>query len=270
MKVVVIGAGVAGLAIGWRLAAAAGASVTVLDRAQPARGASWAAAGMLAAAAETGEAQTPEAELAYRARAAWPDFAREIEQASGMTVGYRKSGTLMAAITGDEAADQAKRANAEMSVLSRDEARALEPMLAEDIAGALWAPEEAQVDNRALGDALALAFRRAGGSLVANEAVIRIEVEAGRALALRSAFGRREADAFVLAAGAWSGPDRRPAPRGGAAGPAGEGRDARADAAPGRGAARPRGVGQRRLSGAARRRAPRRRHDGRGGLRQPR
>ena len=33
MKVVVIGAGVAGLAIGWRLAQA-GASVTVLDRTQ--------------------------------------------------------------------------------------------------------------------------------------------------------------------------------------------------------------------------------------------
>ena len=48
MKVVIIGAGVAGLSIGWRLAQA-GQEVTVLERAQPGGGASWAAAGMLAA-----------------------------------------------------------------------------------------------------------------------------------------------------------------------------------------------------------------------------
>ena len=47
MKVVIIGAGVAGLSIGWRLLQA-GAQVTILDRGQPGGGATWAAAGMLA------------------------------------------------------------------------------------------------------------------------------------------------------------------------------------------------------------------------------
>jgi len=47
MKIVIIGAGVAGLAIGWRLAEA-GQDVTILERAQPGTGATWAAAGMLA------------------------------------------------------------------------------------------------------------------------------------------------------------------------------------------------------------------------------
>ena len=50
MKIVIIGAGVAGLSIGWRLQQA-GASVTVLERAQPGRGATWASAGMIAATA---------------------------------------------------------------------------------------------------------------------------------------------------------------------------------------------------------------------------
>lgn len=206
MKVAVIGAGVAGLAIGWRLAQA-GQQVVVLDRTRPARGATWAAAGMIAAAAEAGDKATPEAELAYRARARWADFAREIEDASGMSVGYAQDGALMIASTQDEAAHNTTRARAndELALLSRDDARALVPLLSGDILSALWAPKEARVDNRALGDALAVAFTRAGGTLVPNEAVLRIETRAGRATGLRTSLGLHEADAFVLAAGAWSG-----------------------------------------------------------------
>src|SRR5579862_4771271 len=51
MKVVIVGAGVAGLAIGWRLREA-GVEVTVLERAQPGHGATWAAAGMLSTIGE--------------------------------------------------------------------------------------------------------------------------------------------------------------------------------------------------------------------------
>ena len=59
MKIVVIGAGVAGLAIGWRLAEA-GQEVVVLARGQPGRGAAWASAGMLAVTAELQNAQPDE------------------------------------------------------------------------------------------------------------------------------------------------------------------------------------------------------------------
>jgi glycine oxidase len=206
VKIIVIGAGVAGLAIGWRLAQK-GASVTVLDRAQPARGASWAAAGMIAATAEAGEADTPQAELAYHARSLWPDFAREIESASGKRIAYSQPGSLLVATNEAEAAHFAQRARAanDLTWFSRDEARAMEPMIAHTVHGALLAAKEAQVDNRALGAALARCFVRAGGTLVPNEAVVRIEVDQGRAFAVRTPFGYREADAFVLAAGAWSG-----------------------------------------------------------------
>ncbi|HWA89573.1 MAG TPA: glycine oxidase ThiO [Rhizomicrobium sp.] len=206
MNVVVIGAGVAGLAIGWRLAQA-GAAVTVLERALPGRGATWAAAGMIAATAEAGEAQTPEAELAYRARAMWPDFARDVEEASGLAVGYAQNGALMVAMREAEAAHQAARAaqDAELALLSKTDARAMEPLLSEAAFGALWVPKEAQVDNRALGEALARAFRRAGGTLVVNEAAVRIETYRGRAVGVRTPFGVYGGDAFVLAAGAWSG-----------------------------------------------------------------
>ncbi|MDE0689611.1 MAG: FAD-dependent oxidoreductase, partial [Candidatus Poribacteria bacterium] len=50
-KIVIIGGGVIGLGIGWQLAKA-GAAVTIYDRGQAGRGASWAAAGMLGPIAE--------------------------------------------------------------------------------------------------------------------------------------------------------------------------------------------------------------------------
>jgi len=85
VRVVIIGAGVAGLGIGWRLLQA-GAAVTILERAQPAAGASWAAAGMLAVTAELEDATEAERALALRANALWPTFAAELEAASGRSV----------------------------------------------------------------------------------------------------------------------------------------------------------------------------------------
>ena len=205
MKIVVIGAGVAGLSIGWRLAQA-GAQVTMLERAQPGRGATWASAGMIAATAEIEKSDTPLARFARHSALLWPHFAREIEEASGLDIGYRVDGTLIAACSAHEAEQLRARAKASagLEFLPRDAARLLEPLLAENIEGALLDVAEAQVDNRALGPALAIAFQRAGGVLQTNEAVVRIEVENGRAAGARTPFALYRANAFVLAAGAWS------------------------------------------------------------------
>ena len=79
------------------------------------------------------------------------------------------------------------------------------PLLTGDFAGALWVPQEAHVDSRALGVALTMAFQKAGGILKTNEAVVRIERRGGRAAIAHTPFGLYHADVFVLAAGAWSG-----------------------------------------------------------------
>jgi len=97
IRVVIIGAGVAGLGIGWRLLQA-GCQVTILERAQPATGASWAAAGMLAITAELEEATEAERGLALRAHALWPGFAAELEAASGRPVFFSRVGALLLAV----------------------------------------------------------------------------------------------------------------------------------------------------------------------------
>lgn len=205
MKIVIIGGGICGLSIGWRLAQA-GADVTVLERAQPGAAATWAAAGMLSATAEQGGHPSAETDLARRSAELWPDFAAEIEAQSGVPLGYARTGTLMVAQSEAEMSQLiAQHGSAEISRLSPAEARKLAPMLSEAIAGALFDPAEAQVDNRAVGPALARAFRRAGGTLLANEPVVRIETDVRRAVGARTPFALHEADVFVVAAGAWSG-----------------------------------------------------------------
>ena len=76
--VVVIGAGVCGLGIAWRLAQA-GCAVDIFERGEAGHGATWAAAGMLAAGAEAEPGEQRLLELTRLSLAAWPAFAEEVE-----------------------------------------------------------------------------------------------------------------------------------------------------------------------------------------------
>jgi len=205
MKVVIVGAGVAGLAIGWRLLQA-GAEVIVLERAQPGHGATWAAAGMISVVGESENTNPSEVALARYSAALWPNFAREIEEGSKRRVSYRKDGKLVIAASAEAYERLAARLadDSDMSILSTAQACALEPLLSPTIAGALWDPSEAQVDNRALGAALAQVFVRAGGKLLSNETVVQMETDGTRIRGARTPFGLHEGDAYVLAAGAWT------------------------------------------------------------------
>lgn len=202
MKVVVIGAGVAGLGIGWKLAQS-GASVTVLERAQVGNGATTASAGMIAAAAELGQADTPETAFARRANELWPAFAEDLQKQTGVDIGYRKSGSLLVRMKSDTGEGHHALSGVSEK-LDAAKARTLEPMLSDEIAGALFAPEEAQVDSQALCRALAVAFVRAGGKVLSNETAIRFEWDGKRVVGIATPFTTHYADAFVLAAGAWS------------------------------------------------------------------
>src|SRR6185312_2561607 len=202
MKIVIIGAGVAGLAIGWRLLQA-GAEVSVLERAQPGSGATGASAGMIAVTAELAEAPQTEIEFARHSNALWPDFVTEIEALSGRPLGFHRDGALILAEDAVALAALARQGGG--TAIDTARARELAPLLTGNFAGALWAADEAHVDTRALGAALAAAFQKAGGKLLANEAAVLIERHGNRAVAVRTPFRLHGADAFVLAAGAWSG-----------------------------------------------------------------
>jgi glycine oxidase len=206
---VVVGGGVIGLGIAWR-AARAGMTVTVVDDA-PGRGASWAAAGMLAPVTELhyGEDELLALNLASAAR--WPGFAAQVEEASGQPVGYRPGGTLAVARDADDNAALEDlyrfqvRCGLDVQRLRSRECRQLEPGLHPGIRGGVLAAGDHQVDNRALVRALLVACERAGVRLVQGR-VAELATQGDRVTGVVLDNGETlSAGTVVLAAGCWSG-----------------------------------------------------------------
>jgi len=210
-RIAIIGAGVIGLGIAWRLAAR-GAAVQVFDRGKAGGGASHAAAGMLAACCEAEPGEEALVALGRDSQARWPAFAAELLRVTGIDVELRQEGTLVLAVTADDQAELAHRLEFQqqklklpLEWLSASETRAREPHLAGQIAGAVFSPQDHQVDNRKLARALHVAAVAAGAEIFEERAVAEILVKNGRAAGLALADGATiAADAVVLAAGAWS------------------------------------------------------------------
>ncbi|MGF1544851.1 MAG: glycine oxidase ThiO [Parvularculaceae bacterium] len=181
--VVVAGGGIIGLSVAWRLVAR-GWRVSVLDAAAP-PAASDAAAGMLAPSFERGEGAHPvdgaEALFAFgrRSLAQWADFAREIEDASGLCVDYQSCGAIGVAVDAvgvaalDDRAADLTRAGVAFERLDGVSARALEPTLSQKIIAALRVPSEAQVDASRMRDALRAALRRRGAAIETGARLVR-------------------------------------------------------------------------------------------------
>ncbi len=208
-RVAIIGAGICGLGIGWRLAAA-GADVEVFERGEAGRGATWAAAGMLAAGVEAEPGEEALLALNLWSQGLWPDFARALEAASGIEVGYRDEGTLVAAPTRDDAArlratyDYQTGLGIDLAWLTPAEARRREPYLGPNLAAAVYSPNDHQANNRQVVRALCGAFLAAGGRLHENCPVTGLDLAAGRVRGLWAGERRVSADVVVLAAGPWS------------------------------------------------------------------
>ena len=208
VDVAVVGAGLVGLATAYELAKR-GAGVTVYDRAEPARAASWAGAGMLAPFSE----EMPDAAMLAFCRGAleaYPAFVDELRERTGVDAKFRRDGTLHVAL--DEPALAALTARAatyranggDVAMLHRADALAREPLLAKGCAGAVFVANEAQVDNRRLGRALAAACG-ALGVRIERVGELALEADARRVRGLRTERGFAAVACVVNAAGAWAG-----------------------------------------------------------------
>jgi len=206
---VVIGAGVIGLSLAWRLAQA-GCRVRVYDKGEAGHGASWAAAGMLAATVETEPGEEKLLSLTLASQRLWPDFTRELEAASGIEIGYRGEGTLVVALNRDDAEtlrhsyEFQKGLGLELDWISAYEARRREPHLKPGLTAAVFCANDHQVDNRCLALALAEACRRARVEIHEHRPVRELILKGGRAAGIVTEAGEDRADLVVLAAGAWS------------------------------------------------------------------
>jgi glycine oxidase len=189
--ILIIGGGVIGTAIAWRIAAkdsfpADGqpARVTIVDRGDDADRASFVAAGMLAPVSESVFGEEALLNLNLLALDRFPSFAHEIERAAGQETGLRTEGTLNVAYdNGDRAAlDRlaAFRRGIGLPAESLDgrQARRLEPFLASNVTGGLLAPGDLSVDNRRYTSAVRAAAASAGVDTVTGD-VTRIDTGTG-------------------------------------------------------------------------------------------
>ena len=204
MDAIIVGAGIIGSSIAWRLAQR-GVKVTLIDRGPMGAEASYAGAGMLAPGGEY-DGHACWAKMAVRSLAIYPKFVRELEDASGMGIDFRVCGALefcKTAAAWDELTEKAARQEAigiPSTIVGRSEVARMAPLAeAEGWAGVRHYPSEAEVDPRTVLRALGKVLEALGVVILEEHRVDAISERGSRICA-----GSIEADVAVLAAGAWS------------------------------------------------------------------
>jgi glycine oxidase len=206
--VAVAGGGLIGGSIALELARV-GLRVAVFDQAEPGRESSWAGAGILSPAPES-PATIPLVPLGKASMALYPEFAAQVEELSGQSVGFRPKGTLDA-LFASEAVRELSTLIAmhhglglKAEPLRPEDARELEPALSPDVQAAALRPDEASVDNRALTQAVLQAARRSGVEIFPGHAAKAIWREGNTCAGLEFQDEKVSAKWTVIAAGCFS------------------------------------------------------------------
>ena len=206
--VLVVGGGLIGLASAWQ-AARAGVNVTVIDP-DPGHGASNVAAGMLAPVTEVVYGEEDRLALNIAAARRWPAFAADLQDTTGLDVGYRADGTLLVGFDADDAAALADlhafqtELGLEVAHLRSRDAREREPLLSPRVRVGLFAGEDHRVETRVVVDALMRACDDVGVRIL-RERVTGLARDGDRVTGARTEHDEvLPAGQVVLAAGAWS------------------------------------------------------------------
>jgi glycine oxidase len=205
--VIVVGAGLIGLAIAFELAGR-GMAVRIYDRDEPGRAASWAGAGMLAPYTEDVEDEAM-LTLGVTSLAQYPSFIERVRDAGGLDPRLHLDGIVHVAYDAKQLERLARLAcrlnerSVAFDLLDRSSLVACEPWLGADVVGGLRISGEGEVDNRRLGRALAAACI-ARGVAIARASSVAVECDERRVLGIRTNVGFTAARAVVNACGAWA------------------------------------------------------------------
>lgn len=205
----IIGGGVIGLAIARSLHKKGFRRITILERGEIGKEASFAAAGMLAPQAETDKPDDffhfcNESNLLY------PKFAEELFDETGIDIELDISGTLYLAFhEGDVEEIRArfewqKAAGLEVEHLSARQIKQAEPFVSPDVLEGLFFPNDRQVENRKLLIALKTYAELNEIEIVENTKVENLLIENDKILGARTSDRTYSGENVIIATGAWT------------------------------------------------------------------
>ncbi len=209
----IIGSGIIGLLTA-REIVKSGRSVTVLERNKGAgQESSWAGGGILMPLSPW---RYPEAVTALSAfgHKKYPKLAADLFKATGVDPEYVRSGHL---VLNTEEYDQANKWSREFcrkvsynrktrffSRVNNKEIARIEPEVAENFINAFWFPAIGQVRTPCLIKSLIKDLILKGVKIITRASVEKINTAAGRVVSVETSVGKKSAENYLVAAGAWS------------------------------------------------------------------
>jgi glycine oxidase len=195
---IIVGGGIIGLSLGISLRKE-GLKVLIVERGEPGREASHAAAGMLA---DSGlEIPAPLRTLAEASARMYPEFVHELEDEADIKVDLREQGTILIS--------QHAQFPVHAEPLTREQLLALEPALGY-LTGKPACPSyaflnERSVDPRALVSAALKSARHRNVDISSGTEVTEVWIENGQVMGVQTAKTSYVAPTVVNCAGAWTG-----------------------------------------------------------------
>ncbi|OOG23985.1 glycine oxidase ThiO [Thioalkalivibrio denitrificans] len=200
---IVVGGGLIGMLTA-RFLHDAGLEVTVLERGETGREASWAGGGILSPLYPW-RYPDPVTVLARHTQDAYPAFAAELHAETGVDPEWTRSGMLVLD-AGEEAAacGWAERFAVGLEILDGAGVHACEPVLRSATGTGLWLPSIAQVRNPRLVRALRDSLVRRGIAIREHSPVEALCVDRRGITGVRTPKGEIHARRVLIAGGAWS------------------------------------------------------------------
>lgn len=208
-EVLIIGGGVIGLSVARALRKRGVSKITILERGEIGKEASFAAAGMLTPQCDTDEIDDF-FNFCFESNQLYPTFVKELFDETGIDVELDQSGTLYLAFNDTDVQKARERfeiqkaAGLEVEQLTAQQIVKAEPFVSPDVIEGLFFEKDWQVENRKLLAALRKFAEESEINLIENTDVKQLLIENGTTFGAAT-FGQSfTAGHVILATGAWT------------------------------------------------------------------
>ncbi len=202
--VIIVGGGIIGCSIAWQLSKK-GQKVLVIERKDMASGAAGATDGVVGYHTKKPGKQM---DLAVRSIEMFGTLSKEL----GEDIEFEKNAGGMQPVENEiewnmlnEIVEEQKKSGVDIQMISKDEAKKIEPQLADNIYGALYSPTGGKVNPLKLTMAFANAAKRLGAEILIDTEVTGFILEDKIVKGVKTSRGEFFAEKVVVSSGAWSG-----------------------------------------------------------------